>query len=102
MTASTTPTPDKKKKRLKSLGAFVFWIAAWQAAAMIVGKEYILPSPYEVLRTLLVLGGEGYFWISALLSLVRIFVGFVLGVAAGTLLAAATLSFRRRLAESSA
>ncbi|NCB50428.1 MAG: ABC transporter permease subunit [Clostridia bacterium] len=91
MTASTTPTPDKTKKLLKSLGAFVFWMAAWQAAAMIVGKDYVLPSPYVVFKTLLAIGGEGYFWLSALYSLVRIFVGFVFGVTAGTLLAAATL-----------
>lgn len=91
MTASTTPTPDKTKKRLKSIGAVIFWMAVWQAAAMAAGKDYILPSPYIVFKTLLALGGEGIFWISALYSLLRIFVGFVMGVLAGTLLAAATL-----------
>ena len=91
MTASTTPTPDKSKKRFKSIAAFLFWMAVWQGAAMLLAQPYLLPSPWVVLKTLAALAGEGVFWLTALSSLGRIFLGFVCGVAVGTLLAAATL-----------
>jgi NitT/TauT family transport system permease protein len=93
MTTSTTTTRAKAPKRLAPLWAALFWAAVWQAAAMLIGMEYILPSPIAVLRTLVSLAGEAYFWLSALNSLFRILLGFACGVAAGTLLAAATLRF---------
>ena len=88
-------TPDSGKKRhFLPIGAFLFWVAVWQAAAMAVGNMYILPSPWAVLKTLAALSSQAAFWISVLYSLSRILLGFLCGVAAGTLLAAATLRFR--------
>lgn len=91
MTPFIMTTPAKGKKHLRALGAFLFWMAVWQAAAMIVGKTYILPSPAAVLTALVSLAGKPVFWLSALFSLLRILGGFAASVAAGTLLAAVTL-----------
>ena len=79
-----------KRKPLKNLAALVFWIAVWTAAAALTGSELILPGPAAVVKTLLTLVRSADFWLSALLSLLRIFGGFAAGLALGTLLAAAS------------
>lgn len=78
------------KKSIKNIGALVFWLAVWALAAVLAGSELIFPGPLAVLKTLGALVLTGDFWLSALLSLVRIFGGFALGLVSGTLLAAAS------------
>ncbi len=78
------------KKSFKNIGALIFWLAVWALAAYFAGSELIFPGPLAVLKTLAVLVKTGGFWISALLSLARIFGGFALGLICGTLLAAAS------------
>ena len=75
------------KKKLYSVFAAVFWIAVWQAAAMLVGKSLLLASPVEVVQRLVTLIPEKTFLSSILFSLGRIMLGFLLGTAAGILLA---------------
>ena len=89
---STLKAPERGllPKILKKAGAVLFWIALWQMAAMLVGQELILPAPLAVLRRLLALSCTGDFWLTAGTSLGRILLGFLLGTAAGTLLAALT------------
>lgn len=69
------------------------WLALWQAAALLVGEELLLPAPLPVLGRMLSLLGEGLFWQSCLHSLGRILLGFLLGTAAGILLAAVSTCF---------
>ena len=68
------------KQVIRKLLAFVFWIAVWQIAAMIVGQELLIPAPQLVLEQLIELGATALFWQSAAGTLLRIFVGFLLGV----------------------
>lgn len=63
------------------------WLALWQAAALVVGEELLLPAPLPVLGRMAALLGEGIFWQSCFHSLGRILLGFLLGVGAGVLLA---------------
>ena len=76
-----------RNRPLRRLLAVLFWLAVWQIASMIVGKDLILPGPYAVLKTLYILIKQGSFWLSILLTMFRIMLGFCLGVAAGCLLA---------------
>lgn len=97
MTSISRPQKTKYRKFLYGLAAFVFWMLVWHIASVIVekripiGAEMILPGPLLVLKTLAALCGESSFWVTAGLSLLRIFSGFLAGVLAGTLLAVLTV-----------
>ena len=75
---------------LKSIGKglliALFWLAVWQAAAMAVGTELLLPSPVSVVRALAANTIKSGFWISVGASMLRVLTGFLLALLAGTLL----------------
>ena len=79
---------NKDKRFFRRAGAVVFWLAVWQCAAMAIGQEVFLVSPVQALRTLLGLVPRADFWQRAGFSSGRILLGFVLGVAVSTVLAA--------------
>lgn len=81
-------------KALRCAAAAAVWLLLWQLLHSVVGLSVLVPSPLEVLRELLRLGLEPAFWLSVLSSLGRVLAGFLLGCAAGTLLALLT-SFSR-------
>lgn len=76
------------------MAAALFWLAVWQIAAFKVGRELILPGPIVVIRTLLSLTSDSEFWLASGLTLLRIFSGFLAGLAAGTMLSVLTCSSR--------
>ena len=78
--------------------AVLFWIAIWQLASTVVGKELILPGPFAVIRALWTLVRTSVFWTSILMTVLRIMLGYVAGVALGCLLAFACC--RSRLLDS--
>lgn len=86
MILSTT----RAKKIIKTICAFLFWMAVWHLVSISVGQELILPAPMSVFRTLLELGKTWEFWLASIYSLLRIFGGFVAGVVLGTFLAVLT------------
>ena len=65
-----------------------FWIGVWQAIAWAVGLPKLLPGPLETGRALVVLAGQGSFWRSVGMTLLRVALGYVLAVLAGVLLGA--------------
>jgi len=58
-------------------------LALWQAAAMHVGLDLLLPSPASVLRALWRLCSHKEFYLTCFMSLGRVLMGFILGVALG-------------------
>lgn len=81
----------------------VFWLVVWQIAAWIVGgsvflgaglhlqeKHLLLPGPWTVLCTLSELVVEAAFWQAAGLTLLRVFLGLLVGGALGTVIAVLT------------
>ena len=91
MPHSTTPG---HKPRIR-LWAVLAWLLVWQAAAMLVGHDFLLASPLETIARFFALAASPAFWQAALFSLVRIFGGFLLGLCAGVILAALSARFRR-------
>ncbi len=81
---------DILKKIGKIALAAAFWLLVWQFAAMAVGKELLLPPPLSVLKMLISLVQTGRFWLSLGHTLLRVLIGFLLGISAGTLLGALT------------
>ena len=87
------------KETLYRLLAAFFWILVWWVAALIVGNGYFLPSPVDTVLALFSLLSEAEFYTVVLFSILRVLCGLGLGVAVGSLLAAAShhLPFVRRL-----
>lgn len=82
------------KRCLTWLIVAAVYVAVWQIAAMLVGSELLLPTPFETLRRFITLLGQGDSWLRAGMSLLRIVTGYVGGVLAGVLLAILTARFR--------
>ena len=84
-----------KGRRTIRAWAVIFWLLLWQAGAMAINQRIILVSPLRVLARLAELAPTLEFWGAIGYSMVRITAGFLLGAAAGTLLAALSARFRR-------
>ena len=78
-----------KKSRAGLPAAVVFWLAVWQAAAMLIGQEVFLVSPLQAAAVLVQLLPQADFWQRVLFSTGRILLGFVLGALVSVLLAVA-------------
>ena len=83
-----------KGRRTIRAWAVIFWLLLWQAGAMAINQRIILVSPLRVLARLAELAPTLEFWGAIGYSMVRITAGFLLGAAAGTLLAALSARFR--------
>ena len=79
----------QKKSRKKQLISILFWLAVWQAAAMLIGQEVFLVSPVQALVTLVELLPQAEFWQRVAFSTGRILLGFLLGAGSSVLLAVA-------------
>lgn len=81
-------------KIFKKLGIFIFWLAVWQAIAMAVNLELLLPTPLRVVKTWYQLVKTNEFWMSSVFTLLRVLVGFLLGVVFGAGLGFITAKFK--------
>lgn len=70
-----------------------FWLGVWQLAAGWVGLELLLPAPADVWDSLVGLAVTDTFWLSALFTLSRVFLGLLGGTVLGGLLALLTHFF---------
>ena len=68
----------------------VFWLGLWYLVSLKVGQNLILPGPLAVLKELIRLCGTPQFWISAAVTLLRIFGGFFFGLVFGAVFAVLT------------
>lgn len=81
---------NSAKRVLTYVGIAAFYLMAWQGLALLVGKSLLLPGPLETVCRLFVLLGTKAAWVAAGLTLLRTVCGYLLGVAAGILLATIT------------
>ena len=94
MTTSTTRDKNTCLSLALRLGAVAVWLLLWQLASMAVGLPLLLPSPLAVLLRLGQLCTGADFWLTVASSLLRILLGFLLGVLFGTALAGLCWRFR--------
>ena len=78
------------RRALTAAAVLLFWGGVWVLAAGLVGRELLLPSPVQVLRRLLELGGTGEFWRTVGCSILRVLTGILSGSLLGILLAVVT------------
>ena len=77
----------RAKKIAVGIGVFLFWIAVWEVASLIIAKPVILPSPPAVARALFGLLKTKSFYIACVRSVGLIFIGLAAGTAVGVILA---------------
>ena len=75
--------------------AVAVWLLVWQLAAMAIGRDILLVSPWRVILRLGELVMQGSFWRAAAHSSLRIAGGFLLATACGSALAALAGRYRR-------
>lgn len=87
---STTKQTKKSifKKIIKIILIATFWILIWEAASRLVSRDnelllLILPSPFTVLKKWTEIAFTTPFVTAELLTLSRIFVGFIIGIISG-------------------
>lgn len=78
--------PKLTCKLLKFTLALAFWLGLWLIVSRIVGIELLVPSPLKVAVTLKEMLMQKEFYETCIHSFLRITGGYVLGVAAGTVL----------------
>lgn len=61
----------------------LFWIMVWQIIAVIVNRELFIPTPMTTLRALRTLVFEGDFWRIVIMSIYRVFLGFLTAILLG-------------------
>ena len=82
------------RRILRCTAVLLFWLAVWQLAALRVGTALLLPEPGAVLRRVAELASSADFWAAGGVSLLRISLGSLGGIALGTALAVLTSRFR--------
>ena len=87
-TASIMKNKILKSKISKGILCAAVWLGLWELFAQNLGQAVILPAPHAVLIRLFELVKDSSFYAVCFYSLGRIFVGFLIGVAVGTILAA--------------
>ncbi len=78
----------------EKLFSALVWLAVWQAAYLIVGKDLLLASPLNTLKALMALCGKQTFWSAVGGSLLRMLISLISGVALGVILAGLLARFR--------
>lgn len=71
------------KKILKWTAVSLLWLAIWQLSAAAVGQELLIPYPKAAFFAFFQLAKTADFWLAVLFSMLRIIVGYLLGVTAG-------------------
>ena len=69
------------------LGALLIWFGIWEIASLCIGVSFILPSPIEAFMAFFKLLPQKSFILAVLGSIVRVIIGYGLGIAVGALAA---------------
>lgn len=77
----------KVKKTLLALLAICFWLLVWEILARCLEVSFVFPTVSETFHAVFVLLGQGIFYISIGFSLLRVLLGFTIGLFLGGALA---------------
>ena len=72
------------------LGAVLFWLLVWELIYRYVGREILIVSPVRAASRLFELAGTQVFWDAVASTCFKVLEGFVLAIAAGSVLAVIT------------
>ncbi len=80
-------------KFIKTIGLLLIYLIGWQALSMLVDNSLLLPSPVQTAKSLFQLLIDPLCWQDIAFTFLRLLAGFLIGVAAGILLAVFTAKF---------
>ncbi|MBE5743848.1 MAG: ABC transporter permease subunit [Clostridiales bacterium] len=69
-----------KKNSLYFISGIVFLIAVWVCFYLIIGNDYIVPSPIKALENTFILLTEGYFYQALFSTLLRVVIAFLISL----------------------
>jgi NitT/TauT family transport system permease protein len=75
------------RRLILKTSAIIFWLAVWEIISHALDADFIFPSVFETTKTLIDLLATTVFWKSLLHSLVRVLLGFFIGLSVGCILA---------------
>lgn len=75
-----------KAKTIKKICVILFWVVLWEICSLLIGNVILMPSPFQVIKALVLLSGKAYFWNSILFSLLRVLEGIIISIVFGILL----------------
>ncbi len=78
-------TSTTVSKILRKSAILIFWLAVWQILSLLINKQLLIPSPLSTFEALVQLCKTTEFYYSVVISLLRIVLGFTLGVLSGFL-----------------
>ena len=78
----------------KAVLALSFWFAVWAMVSFRIDSELLFPSPFSVGKTLIVLLQTKEFWLTMLLSLLRVLWGILASLLIGSMLAYLTTQIK--------
>ena len=70
---------------IKWTAVSLLWLAIWQLSAAAVGQELLIPYPKAAFLAFFQLAETADFWLAVLFSMLRIIVGYLLGVTVGVI-----------------
>ena len=79
---------------IRKAGIVAVWLGVWQAACMVTGLEFILPSPVTVFLTLIDMLQTKEYYISLFYSLRHIGLGFAAALFSGIVLGSLSAAFK--------
>ncbi|SES97398.1 NitT/TauT family transport system permease protein [Natronincola peptidivorans] len=83
MTDSIT---KNKRKSLNKIFIFIFWIAVWQGAYLVIQRDLYVPAPLDVFLRLKELVVLEVFWRSVAYSIYRVIAGLILSIVLGVVI----------------
>lgn len=82
------------KNKFKKIIPIIIWLVIWQLIYYKIDKEILVVSPINTFNNIFKLIITKSFWIIICNSMLRIFLGFLLAVISGVLIASLTVKFR--------
>ena len=82
----------KIRKYIRTTLIVLIWLVIWQVLAIIVNNSILLSGPVETVKALIFLGSEPSFYISVGKTVLKILLGFLIGMCLGS--AISMLSYR--------
>lgn len=75
------------RKAVKVTLIALFWVLVWQIIALLIGNVLLFPDPLTVVKRLCQMVITSTFWLSLSTSLLRVMIGIIIAIFAGTVLA---------------
>jgi len=70
-------------KKSRKITILIFWVFIWELCSLFINQPLFLPSPFEVIKVLMNLIGDYYFWKSVFNSIIRVILGLFLSIVIG-------------------